>query len=151
MTIDRAMLQPAVVLVVWTLAMLLWTLARRLPAMKRAGIDMGELVGTNATGADRALPGPAQWPAHNYMHLLEQPVLFYLLCVVLALIGVNDFETRLMAWGYVTFRIVHSAWQATINRVRPRFYLFAISTALLVALAVRASTEVFAGFTEGLF
>ena len=149
--IDRAILQPAVVLVVWTLVMLIWTLAKRLPAMKRAGIDMGELVGTNAAGADRALPGPAQWPAHNYMHLLEQPVLFYALVFALALMGVNDFETRLVAWGYVSFRILHSIWQATINRVRPRFYLFAIATALLAALAVRASIEVFAGFTDGLF
>jgi hypothetical protein len=149
--IDRAILQPAVVLVVWTLVMLIWTLAKRLPAMKRAGIDMGELVGTNAAGADRALPGPAQWPAHNYMHLLEQPVLFYALVFALALMGVNDFETRLVAWGYVSFRILHSIWQATINRVRPRFYLFAIATALLAALAVRASIEVFAGVTDGLF
>ena len=100
--------------------------ATRLPAMRKAGVKMGELVGTNAAAADRVLPPAAQWPAHNYMHLLEQPVLFYAVVIALALMGVNDFETRLLAWGYVTFRIVHSVWQATVNRVRPRFYLFAI-------------------------
>ena len=142
-TIDRAMLQPAVVLVLWTLIMLLWTLAKRLPAMRKAGVKMDELVGTNAAAADRVLPPPAQWPAHNYMHLLEQPVLFYATVIALALMGVADFETRLLAWGYVTFRILHSVWQATINRVRPRFYLFAISSACLIALAIRAGLEAF--------
>jgi hypothetical protein len=150
-TIERAMLQPAVTLVLWTLVMLFWLLARRLPAMRKAGVDMGELVGTKAADADRALPAGAQWPAHNYMHLLEQPVLFYVVVIVLALLGVNDFETRLLAWGYVTFRILHSVWQATVNRVRPRFYLFAISTGILAALAIRAAIEVFGGFTTGGF
>nr|WP_299646946.1 MAPEG family protein [Sphingomonas bacterium] len=136
---DRTLLQPAIVLAIWTLVMLFWTLATRLPAMRRAGVNMGDLVGTKPADADRALPAGTQWKAHNYMHLLEQPVLFYVVVFALVLMGVNDFETRLVAWGYVTFRILHSIWQATVNRVRPRFYLFAISTALLTGLAVRAA------------
>ena len=141
-----ALLQPVVALVGWTLVMLFWLLATRLPAMAKSGVKMGDLVGAKAADADRALPASAQWKAHNYMHLLEQPVLFYVVVVVLALLKVDDFETRLLAWGYVTFRIVHSIWQATINRVRPRFYLFATSTAILVGLTVRAGVEVFGGW-----
>ncbi|HEU0043582.1 MAPEG family protein [Sphingomonas sp.] len=142
-TINHALLQPVVALVGWTLVMLFWLLATRLPAMRKSGVKMGELVGTKPGDADRVLPPSAQWKAHNYMHLLEQPVLFYVVVIVLALLKVDDFETRVLAWGYVTFRIVHSIWQATINRVGPRFYLFAISTAILVALTIRAGVEVF--------
>ena len=46
---------------------------------------MGALVGTKASDADRSLPAKAQWKAHNYNHLLEQPVLFYALCAILTL------------------------------------------------------------------
>ena len=140
---NHAMLQPAVALVAWTLIMLAWLLATRLPAMRKAGVRMGSLVGTKGADADGALPAAAQWKAHNYNHLLEQPVLFYLVVIVLALAGVNDFETRLLAWGYVTFRILHSIWQATVNRVAARFGLFGIATALLIALTVRAALAVF--------
>ena len=69
-------LQPAAVLIAWTLVMLGWMLATRLPALRAAGIRMGSLVGTKASDADRSLPASAQWKAHNYNHLLEQPTLF---------------------------------------------------------------------------
>lgn len=137
------MLQPVVVLAGWTLVMLGWTLATRLPAMKKAGLNLRTLVGTKAADADRALPARAQWKVHNYMHLLEQPTLFYAVAIVLALTGANDFPTRAIAWSYVTVRIVHSIWQATVNRVDGRFVLFALSTAALVALTVRAGMELF--------
>ena len=143
MTIERAMLQPAVALAIWTLVMLGWTLATRLPAMRRAGVRMGTLVGTKGADADGVLPASAQWKAHNYNHLLEQPTLFYALVIVLALAGVGDFPTRVLAWGYVTLRVVHSVWQATVNRVAGRFVLFLLSTAALIGLAARAAVAVF--------
>ena len=137
-----ALLQPVVVLAVWTMVMLLWTLGARMPALRAAGVDMKTLVGGKGTDADRILPAKAQWPSHNYNHLLEQPTAFYAIAIVLALAGANDFPTRVMAWGYVTFRILHSVWQAGINRVGPRFGLFAISSLLLLALAIRAGLAV---------
>lgn len=137
------LLQPAVVLALWTLIMLAWTVAVRLPAMKKAGLALGELVGTTGADADRGLPAHAQWKAHNYNHLLEQPTLFYVLLVVLALAGVDDFPVRMVAWSYVTLRIAHSLWQATVNRVAGRFWLFLLSTLALIALAVRAAIAVF--------
>ena len=143
MTIDRAMLQPAVALVVWTLAMLVWVLATRLPAMKKAGVDLRTLVGTKGADADRVLPAKTQWIAHNYNHLLEQPVLFYVAVLVLALTGPNDLWVRAAAWAYVTLRIVHSVWQATVNHVGGRFVLFLLSTLTLMALAGRAAWVVF--------
>lgn len=86
---------------------------------------------------DSELPPRANWPAHNYMHLMEQPTLFYALVVILALAGGGPLDAGL-AWAYVLLRIAHSLWQGLVNTVPVRFMLFALSTLVLVALAIRA-------------
>jgi hypothetical protein len=136
-------LKPVVVLIAWTLLMLVWTIRTRMPAMQRAGIDMGKLVGTTATHADKGLPARVQWKAHNYNHLTEQPTLFYAVALVLAFIGQGNGVNAWIAWAYVGLRIAHSLWQATVNRVRPRFWLFGLSTLALVALTLHAAMAVF--------
>ncbi len=136
-------LRPMVVLIAWTLVMLGWTLATRLPAMKAAGVDMGKLVGTKAADADRALPPHIQWKAHNHNHLMEQPTLFYAVCAVLALSGTGNGINAWIAWAYVALRIAHSLVQAISNRVRARFLLFMLSSLMLVALTPHAALAVF--------
>ncbi len=136
-------LRPMVVLIAWTLVMLAWTLATRLPAMKAAGVDMAKLVGTKASDADRALPPQVQWKAHNHNHLMEQPTLFYAVCAVLALSGTGHGVNAWIAWAYVALRIAHSLVQATSNRVRARFLLFMLSSLMLVALTLHAALAVF--------
>ncbi len=136
-------LRPMVVLVAWTLVMLVWMLATRFPAMKAAGVELGGLVGTKGSDADRSLPAQAQWKAHNHNHLMEQPTLFYAICAVLALSGTGDGVNSWIAWAYVGLRIAHSLVQATVNRVRPRFILFLLSSLALIALTLHAAMAVF--------
>ncbi len=136
-------LRPMVVLIAWTLVMLGWTLATRLPAMKAAGVDMRTLVGTKAADADRALPPHIQWKAHNHNHLMEQPTLFYAVCAVLTLSGTGNGVNAWIAWAYVGLRIAHSLVQATSNRVRARFFFFMLSSLMLVALTLHAALAVF--------
>ena len=136
-------LRPMVALIAWTLVMLVWMLATRLPAMKAAGVDMGKLVGTKASDADRSLPPQAQWKVHNYNHLMEQPTLFYAVCTVLALSGTGNGINAWIAWAYVGLRIVHSLIQATSNRVRDRFMVFMLSSVMLIALTLHAALAVF--------
>ena len=136
-------LKPVVVLVVWSLVMWGWMLAVRLPAMKAAGIELGKLVGTKGSDADRALPAKAQWPAHNYNHLMEQPTIFYAATVVLAVSGNGSGAAAVLAWAYAALRIAHSIVQATVNGVALRFLLFVASTAALIGLAALAAVVVF--------
>jgi hypothetical protein len=136
-------LRPMVVLIAWTLVMMGWMLATRLPAMKAAGVDLRTLVGTKGSDADRSLPPQAQWKVHNYNHLMEQPTLFYAVCTVLALSGSGDGPNAWIAWAYVGLRIVHSLIQATSNRVRDRFVVFVLSSLTLVALTLHAALAVF--------
>ena len=138
-----AILRPVVVLVAWTLVMWAWMLATRLPAMKAAGVRLGTLVGSTPGGADKVLPATAQWKAHNYNHLMEQPTLFYAICLVHAIIGDGGGVNAAIAWTYVALRIAHSLVQATINRVLARFVLFVLSTLALVALTLHAAMRIF--------
>jgi hypothetical protein len=136
-------LRPMVALIAWTLVMLAWTIATRMPALKAAGVDFGRLVGSKAADADRALPPEVQWKAHNYNHLMEQPTLFYAVCTVIALTGTGYGVNGWIAWTYVGLRIAHSLVQATVNRVKVRFTLFLLSTLALVALTLHAAIAVF--------
>ena len=136
-------LRAVVVLVGWTLVMWAWMLAVRLPALKAAGIELGKLTGGKGMDADRVLPAQAQWPSHNYNHLLEQPTVFYAVSLVIAFTGTGNGINAAIAWGYVALRIAHSIVQATFNRVMVRFALFVLSTLCLVALTLHAALAVF--------
>ncbi|TPG13823.1 MAPEG family protein [Sphingomonas koreensis] len=138
-----AILRPVVVLIAWTLVMLVWMLATRLPAMSAAGIDLGKLTGTKTGDADHALPPRAQWKAHNYNHLMEQPTLFYAVAIVLALIGQGGGINAAIGWGYVILRVLHSLVQALWNRVAARFALFFLSSLALIALTLHAALALF--------
>lgn len=135
-------LAPVVALVTWTLVMLVWMLALRIPAMGKAGVDLGKLVGSKGADADRILPAEAQWKAHNYNHLHEQPTLFYAVALTLALLGQGHGINLWLAWAYVILRIAHSLVQATFNKVSTRFALFLLSTLVLVALTLHAGIAV---------
>ncbi len=130
-------LAPAAVLVVWSLIMLFWMAGVRLPAMKKAGIDLGTTPGGRGQDLEGKVEPKTNWPAHNYSHLMEQPTIFYPTVMILAIMGAGAIDVAL-AWAYVALRIVHSLWQATVNTVPLRFLLFITSTFALLALAIRA-------------
>ncbi len=135
-------LAPIVALVLWSLVMLIWLVVARLPALKKAGIDINTVRGGKPGGLDGVVDEKAQWKAHNYIHLMEQPTLFYAICGVLALCEAGAGLNLYLAWGYVAVRIAHSLLQATVNIVRFRFLLFALSTLILVMLAIHAAFAV---------
>lgn len=136
-------LQPVVALLGWTLVMMVWMMATRLPAMRKSGIDLGKLRGTKAADADLALPPAIQWKAHNYNHLMEQPTLFYTVALVLAMIGQGNGFNLILAWAYVAFRIAHSITQAVWNKVSVRFLFFVLSSLALVGLVLHAAIALF--------
>lgn len=132
------LLAPAAVLVLWTLVVFYWMILTRFPALKAAGIDIGKMTGGKGTDADGVLPAKTQWKAHNYNHLMEQPTIFYAAVGILALAGAATELNIALAWGYTILRIIHSLWQALINKVQIRFLLFLLASLCLTALAVNA-------------
>ena len=134
------LLGPVVALVAWTLVVMVWMAVARAAEFRRLGIKPGALP-NGARGVDlegRADPR-AQWKAHNYSHLMEQPTIFY--AIILALV-LMDFDAPInvwLAWGYVGLRIVHSLVQSTVNVIKYRFLLFALSSLCLLSLTVHAA------------
>ena len=132
------MLAPAAVLVLWSLIMLTWVAATRFPAMAKLGMDVKTAPpGGRGKDLEAVLPASVSWKSHNYTHLMEQPTLFYATVVILTIMGAGALDV-LLAWAYVGVRIIHSLWQATVNRIPVRFTLFSIATLCLLVLAVRA-------------
>ena len=133
------LLAPGAVLALWTLVMLGWVAATRFSAMSKAGVDLKAAPpGGRGVDLENVLPPTINWKSHNYTHLLEQPTLFYAVIVFLHLSGGSTDLTRGLACAYVVLRIVHSLWQATVNRIPVRFAIFGLSTFCLIALAVLA-------------
>ncbi|GMN12362.1 MAPEG family protein [Altererythrobacter sp. MTPC7] len=132
------MLAPAAVLVVWSLVMLFWMAGTRFPAMKAAAGNLANArPGGRGQDLEGVVPDKVNWKAHNYAHLMEQPTIFYPTVIILAIMGASAIDV-LFAWIYVALRIVHSVWQATVNKVSVRFLFFVLSTIALIVLALRA-------------
>jgi len=130
---------PVVVLVAWTLVMMIWMAATRAPAMRDAGIDIRTRIGGRGQDLEGVVPASVQWKAHNYMHLTEQPTIFYAIVFALILMGASGFPASIyLAWGYTVLRIGHSLIQATTNIVRYRFSLFLLSSLCLLGLTAEA-------------
>ena len=138
-------LGPVTALVAWTLVMMIWMYAVRFPAMHRKGISLKGRVGSKGGDLDGVLEPSAQWKAHNYNHLLEQPTLFYAIALTLALLGQGDGINLLLAWAYVAARVAHSLVQATVNVVRWRFLLFLAASFCLLGLTIHAGAALLHG------
>ena len=137
--VHSPILAPVVALIGWSLVMMLWMAATRLPAMSRKGIRIGTLVGGRGADLDGVLEDSIQWKSHNYAHLMEQPTIFYAVALSLALMDQGDGLNLTLAWVYVGLRIAHSLVQAIFNRVLVRFLLFLLSSLALVGLTVHAA------------
>ena len=70
----------------------------------------------------------------NFTNLFEFPVLFYVLCLALAVTGMGTAGFVAAAWGFVALRVVHSLIHVTYNRVFHRFIAWMLGAAWLFAM-----------------
>jgi uncharacterized MAPEG superfamily protein len=132
-----SILAPAAVLVAWSLFMLAWLAVARFSAAAKLGNKEPPAPGLRGQDIDPLL-GPAGWKSHNYTHLMEQPTIFYATVFILHLAGATTPLLINVAWAYVALRVIHSLYQALINKVMVRFSIFVLSTLCLLVLAVHA-------------
>ena len=130
---EHGMIAPVVALVIWSLIMLIWLYATRIPAMAEAKLKPGEATRANM----EALPSANV--ANNYNHLMEQPTLFYAICFALQFLDQASDLNIGLAWLYVAIRVVHSIVQATVNIIIVRFSIFVIGSLVLIMLTVHAA------------
>ena len=134
---------PVVALVAWTLVIMVWMAIARRRAFAQLGISWGTIPrGSRGVNLDGRAPDEAQWPSHNYNHLMEQPTIFYAIALTLAMMGMGEGINYWLAWGYVGFRVIHSLVQCTVNIVAIRFPLFLLASLCLLGLTVHAAARV---------
>jgi hypothetical protein len=138
-------LVPVIALVAWTLLIMVWMVVTRFAAMKRKGISLkGRVGGRGGAQLEGVVEDEVMWKAHNYMHLVEQPTLFYAIALTLAIGHGGGGWSTILAWAYVALRIAHSLVQTTVNVVAYRFILWALAGAALTGLTVQAARMAYA-------
>ncbi|MEZ5635966.1 MAG: MAPEG family protein [Burkholderiaceae bacterium] len=128
-------LQPVAALMLLT--MLVWFVmyARRLRFIIANRIALHEFVSPETLNA--VLPEDVNRPSNNLKNLFELPVLFYAICIVIAVAQQADSLSIGLAWAYVALRAIHSAIHCTINIVLLRFTAYVLSSIVLWIMVVR--------------
>lgn len=89
-------------------------------------------------GETHELPDYVKLPNRNYMNLLELPVLFYAVCLIIFVTGTINSTLISLSWSYFALRVVHSLIHINGNIVRLRLIAFALSNFALIALWIIA-------------
>jgi hypothetical protein len=121
-------LMPAIALVAVTFVVWCWMYFTRLRFIRENRIDPNSLA-TREQGATRL--APVAGPSDNFQNLLEVPVLFYVLIILLLDTGHASSGFVSAAWAFVGLRTIHSAIHCTYNDVTHRFTVYALSSLLL--------------------
>jgi len=139
----RAILLPVLAMLFLTAMVWTYMYVKRIGYMRQARIRPEAL--RSPAGKASALPDDVSFPAHNLVNLFELPVAFYVVCVVLYVVGGVGAAEVAGAWVYVALRFLHSVVQCTFNHVMLRFTLYALSSLVLWWLLVVALIAVLWG------
>ena len=139
----RAILLPVLAMLFLTAMVWTYMYVKRIGYMRRARIRPEAL--RSPAGKASALPDEVSYPAHNLVNLFELPVAFYVVCVVLYVVGGVGLAEIVAAWVYVLLRFMHSVVQCTFNHVMLRFTLYALSSLVLWWMLIAALMGVLGG------
>ena len=114
----------------WTLCVLLLMAFRRIRAAYSGRVQPREYT----FGESPNVPADVALPNRNYMNLLELPVLFYVVCILAYVTGLEQNAFVTLAWTYVGLRVLHSLVHILYNRVTHRLAVFAASNLVLIGL-----------------
>jgi len=87
---------------------------------------------------------PAEWverPARTYMNLLELPVLFYVVCLLMLATGKFDSVQVSLAWVFVMTRTVHAFIYIGFNHLPLRFTAFLTGVITLAVIWTRFAEQ----------
>jgi hypothetical protein len=104
--------------------------ARRVGEVRARRINPQKLA--TSRGAAEILQDVAA--ADNFRNLFEAPVLFFAVCLALAITDAVTPIQLVLAWTYVALRAAHSAIHLTYNRVLHRLGVFIGSMAVVFAM-----------------
>ncbi len=131
---NPAMLYPMFALAAWTLVVLLLLPIARARSARRREIVVDDF----KYGESAAVPAAVSIPNRNYMNLLELPMLFYVVCLILYVTAGASTLAIALASAFVALRVVHSLIHLSYNRVMHRLTAFTLANIALVSLWVFA-------------
>ena len=119
------------------LALLTFTVLSLIPLRRVGAVRAGNARRADfAYGESANVPGFVVLANRNYMNLLEMPVLFYVICLMLYVSARVDVVALSLAWVYVGLRTVHSLVHVSYNNVMHRLALFAASNFAVIGIWV---------------
>ena len=135
---QTAILFPVLALAGWTMAVLL-LMPLRIFRSVSAGQEALEDIKLGVASQNSS---QATIPNRNFINLLEVPVLFYVLCIILYVTQRADATAVYLAWGYFGLRVVHSCIHLTYNKVLHRGFIYGISNLVVMVILVKALLEI---------
>ncbi len=130
---------PLMALVAWSFAIMLFMAYKRWSAGFAGRLKRGEY----KVGESAEVPADVRLPGRNFRNLFEMPVLFYVLCLALYMTHNVSEAPLVLAWIYVALRIVHSLIHVTYNKIMHRFFVYALSSFLLLAMWIMFAIELY--------
>ena len=127
---NPAILYPLFALAAWTLIVLVLIPIARVRSVRQREIATDDF----KYGESPKVPGKVAIPNRNYMNLLELPMLFYVVGILLYITGGSSHVVVAIAWAFVALRLVHSTIHLTYNHVLHRLAAFTLSNFALVLL-----------------
>lgn len=134
-----AIFYPVFVQVALTFALQMWMGRERVGSLRRGEVKVPDI----ALG-QRAWPTRATQVANAFHNQLELPLLFYVLVAFALITSRVDGPLVVMAWLFVGLRLVHAYIHTTHSSVRHRFFVFALSSLVLMAMWVYFAAKLIA-------
>ena len=129
------LIQPILALLSLTLVVafiMMWTRVKKMKELK-----VRPRQAEDASALKSLLPREVMRISDNYNHLLEQPIVFYVLCILIIVLEKVDDAYLYLAWSYVVLRLFHSITHICFANVMTRFFLFLMSWLILGAILMK--------------
>jgi len=121
-----AIFEPVSALVVLTAVVWFRMYYVRFSEMKKAGLSTSDMHPSNLN-----LPKAIIVSGDNFRNLCEAPILFYVACIIVYILGLSSSLLMSLAWVYVVLRCVHSFIHVGYNKIAHRFLAYFSSCIIL--------------------
>ena len=125
------LIYPMAAMVLLTIIVLIRMVRGRFAAVRSGTVDARFY---KTYQGDNTEPRQAAQNARHFTNLFENPVLFYVACVIAMISGLGGTVMLVLAWLFVATRIVHAVIHLTSNRIPQRIAAYASSWTVLAAM-----------------
>ena len=83
------------------------------------------------------IPDHLEAISQNFNNLLQLPVIFYVVCLLIISLNLNLEAFTIYTWSYVIFRYLHSFIHLTSNNIIHRLFFFTLSCITLIVMWIK--------------